>query len=100
MTGRRGSDGNGGGFIIAHFTDKNNIRVLPQKGAQRYTESEADGYAKVGLADTVQVVFHRVFSRMYVDFFFIKLTLNRIKGRCFAASCRAGDQKHAKRIPD
>jgi hypothetical protein len=34
VTGQRGLDGNGGGFLIAHLPDHDAVRILPEEGAE------------------------------------------------------------------
>ena len=53
-----------GGLGIPRFTDQQNIGILPQEGAQRGRESEANLFANLRLPDAREFIFHRVFQRV------------------------------------
>jgi hypothetical protein len=73
MTGQGGADSNGGGFVVTHFTHKNDIRILTQKGAQRLTECESDSLANIYLCNAIQLVLHWILGSQYVYLFPVEL---------------------------
>ena len=42
VAGQRGLDGDLGGLLVADFADHDDVGVLPQEGAQRVGERQAD----------------------------------------------------------
>ena len=56
-----GLDGDLSGFTVAHFTDHDDVGVLPQDGAQGVGKGQADLLVHLNLVDARQLVLHRLF---------------------------------------
>ena len=54
-------------FLVARFTDEDDVRILPQEGSEDAREVESDIFMRLDLAQTRQIVFNRVFSGRNVD---------------------------------
>ena len=67
VAGERGFDGDFRRLGVADFPDHDDVRVLPQNGAQRAGEGQADVFFRRHLVDAGDLEFHRVFHRDDVE---------------------------------
>ncbi len=95
VTSHGGAQTDLGGFLIAHLANQDDVRVLPQGGAQHTGEGEVDLEVDLHLVDARQAVFHRIFDGD--DFFagVVEFGQHGVEGGRFAAAGWASDQHHA-----
>ena len=55
------------GLLVANLADHDDVRVLPEEGAQRAGEREADLGLHVDLVDPVDLVLDRILGRQDVE---------------------------------
>ena len=63
VAGDRGAQADLGGFLVAHFADQDDVRILAQRRAQDAREVEADLGVDLHLVDAVEAVFDRDLRR-------------------------------------
>ena len=82
-------------LTIAHFTDHDDVRVLPQDGTQCVGKGQVDLGMHLNLVDTFELVFHRIFDGD--DFLTgrIQLGQRRIQGGGLAGTGRSGHKQDA-----
>src|SRR5436305_53213 len=68
MAGERGLDGDLGGLEVADLADQDDVRILPQEGAERGGEVQADRFLHLHLVDTGQIELDRIFRGHDVHF--------------------------------
>src|SRR5450759_4052440 len=100
VAGHRGAQADLRGLRIAHFTDQDHIRVLPQSGAQHARKCQVDLFVYLHLIDAGQAVFHRVFHGDDLLIEGVDLGQRGIKGGGLAATGRPRHQYHAVAAPD
>ena len=61
VTGQRGFDADGYGFLVAHFADHNHVRIRTQKGAHDGGEIQPGFFVDLDLAQTLLGDFNRIF---------------------------------------
>ncbi|KAG0752040.1 hypothetical protein G6F24_013842 [Rhizopus arrhizus] len=99
MAGQRGLYRDLRGFQVADLADHDRIRVLAQDRAQCGAETHADARIDLDLADTGEVVLHRVFHGQDVAGAAVELAQRRIQRGGLATAGRAGHQHDAVRLP-
>ena len=95
MPGDGGARSDIRGLRIADFPDHNNIRILPQEGAQAGGKGKPGLGVHLRLADAGNHLFHRVFHRNDVHKRRRDLCENRIQRGGFSAPGRSGHQHDA-----
>ncbi|KAG1394739.1 hypothetical protein G6F59_014124 [Rhizopus arrhizus] len=100
MAGQRGLYRDLRGFQVADLADHDRIRVLAQDRAQCGAETHADARIDLDLADTGEVVLHRVFHGQDVAGAAVELAQRRIQRGGLATAGRAGHQQHAVGLVD
>ena len=100
MARKRSFHSNFNGFLVANLTDKNDLRILTQEGAKDRVEGEADLFIRLRLADTFQIIFHRILGGHNVELWIVDMLQTPIQGRGLAGSGRSGHQHHALRCGD
>ena len=89
-------DGRAGGFQVARFTHQQHIGVLAHEGPQGGAEVEALVPVHLGLGDSLEGVFDRIFHRGDVDRRVVPLRQQGVERGGFARSGRTGHQNHAE----
>ena len=97
VAGERRVNRDMGGFGIADFADHDDVGVLAHEGAQRRCECQPDGRLRLGLIDTRELVFDRVFDREDLAGRLVENRQDGGKRRGLAAAGRSGDHDHAVR---
>ena len=95
VAGEGGLNGNLRRLQVAHFTDHNHVRVLPQERAQGPAEGQADGLVDGDLHDAFQVVFDRVFGSEQLGVNGVDAPQAGVEGGGFAAAGRPGSDEDA-----
>jgi len=90
-----GTHRNGRRLGIANLADDENIRVLPQKGAQAVVKFDASFRINLALTKSVTLILHRIFQSGNADVIRRNLPQSRIQGRRLAAPRRTADEKQA-----
>ena len=90
--------GDFGGFGVANFADHDDVRVLPQDGAQTGGEGPAGFRVDLHLVDALEHVFDGVFDGDDVLRCAAHLIERGIKSGGLAGTGRSGDQQHALRL--
>ena len=98
VAGETGLYGDLRGFQVADFANHDDIRVLPQDGAQRAGEGQPDAAVDGNLADAGQVKFHRVFDGDDVLPPRVHALQRGVERGGFAGTGGAGDQQNAVRL--
>ena len=97
MAGQGRLHGNPCGFKIPHFTNHDNVRVLPDDGAQRIGKIQADLWFHLDLVNAFQLILHRIFYRKD----FLLRSIQRLQGGIqsgrFAAAGWPGNQDNTVR---
>ena len=68
MAGEGGLDRDLDGLLVANLADKDDFRVLAEKGAEDRVEGQADLLVRLRLADPLEIIFDRVLGRHDVQF--------------------------------
>ena len=97
VAGERGFDGDLGGFGVADFPDHDDVRILPQNGAQGVGEAEADFFFDRHLVDAGDLKFDGVFDRDDVEDRIVQLVERGVQRGGFAGAGRAGDEDQSVR---
>ena len=84
-------------FLIPDLANENDLRVLPQKRPQDRVEGQANFLVSLCLADTLEIIFDRVFGSHDVQLRVIDMLQTSIERGCLARTGRAGHQHHALR---
>ena len=92
MAGERGFDGDFRRLGVADFPDHDDVRILPQNGAQRVGERQADVLFGRHLVDAGNLKFHRVFDGDDVPRRAVEFVQRGIKRGGLAGTGRAGDE--------
>ena len=100
VTGKRGFDADMGGFLVTHLTNHNNIRVGTQKCPHGRGKIESYFGFHLYLAQTPLGNFNRVFGSPYFCVRLVNMTKGRMKGCCFAASCRPAKKDQSMPVFD
>ena len=100
MAGERGLHRDLRGLQIADLADHDDVRVLPQDGAQGPGEAQVDARIGLGLADAVEVVLDRILHRHDVERPGVEPGERRIQRGGFARARRPGHQHDAMRPVD
>ena len=87
MAGERGFNGDFGGFRVADFPNHDDVRVLPQNGAERVGERQANVFFRRHLVDAGNLEFHRVFDGDDVVDRIIQLVERGVKRGGLAGRC-------------
>ena len=95
MAGERRLDGDFRGLAVADFAHHDDVRVLPQNGAQPVGERQVDSGIDVNLSDPVDLVLDRVLDSDDVQLRRVDALQGGIQRRALAAAGRAGDQNDA-----
>ncbi len=95
MTGLRGLDSDIGRLQIADLTNHDDVRILPQEGAQRHGEAETGALVDVDLVDARQIDFGRVLGRGDVDAGFVEEVQEGVERDGLSRTGRASHQYHA-----
>ncbi|OIQ70742.1 hypothetical protein GALL_476410 [mine drainage metagenome] len=98
VAGQRGLNRNLRGLKVTDFTDHDDVRVLPQNGAQGLGKVKFDLRVDLGLPDTGEFILDRVFDGHDVVAPGVQPRQRRIQGGGFARAGRAGDQHNAVRL--
>ena len=85
-------------FQIAYLADHDHVRVLPQNGAQRAGKGHVDTRVDLSLADTIKIVFNRVFHRHHIGHAGVDTREGGVERGGFTRAGRAGDQHNAVRL--
>jgi hypothetical protein len=80
VAGQGGLDRQLGGLFVADLTDHDDVRVLAEGGAQAGAEVVADLRSHLRLADSVDLIFDRIFEREDVVALAIDFVQQRIEG--------------------
>ena len=88
------------GFIVADFTDHDNIRILAQKGAKSGSKSKADFGIDLALVDAFDAILNRILNGADIHARLIEYGQDGIQGRGFTRTGRTGDKNHAVRFFD
>ena len=91
----RGLDGDFRRFEVSNFADQNDVRVLPQEGAQRGGKVQADLLLHLHLVDALQLELDRIFGRHDVGIGLVQPRDGGIQSVGLARSRRPGDQHHS-----
>ena len=86
------------GLQIAYLAYHDHVRVLPQNCAQRAGKGHVDTRVDLGLADTVKIVFNRVFHRHHIGHAGVDTREGGVERGGFTRAGRAGDQHDAVRL--
>ena len=100
VSGQGGVKGHFGGLEVAYFAEQDDVRVLPQQGAQHAREGQADLFADQHLAGHVEVILDRVFDR---DVILVRRRIvleQRVQRRGLATAGRSGGEDDALRPGD
>ena len=60
MAGHGSTKADLAGFLISHFSDQNNIRVLSQTGTQHRIEIKMNFFVYLNLGDSGKTILHRI----------------------------------------
>ena len=100
MAGHRRAERHFRRFLVAHFADQNDVRVLPHHRTDTVGEVHAHGVVHRCLPHQRQRILDRVFQRHDVDCFVVDLREQRIKCGGFAGTGRAGHDQNALGVGD
>ena len=79
VPGDGGAQADLGGLGVTHFAHQDDIRVLPQRGAQHAREAELDLLVDLHLGEAGQAVFDRVFDRDDLGLLRVQLRERRVE---------------------
>ena len=88
-------DGDFGGFVVADFPNKDDVRGLPEHRADDSGEVQADVVAHFALVDAGEVVLDGIFGGDDLFVGAVLLVERGVEGRGFAGTGGAGHQKDA-----
>ena len=95
MAGDGGPHGDLGGLAVPDLADGDDVRILPQDGAETVCEGHAGLFVDLGLVHAVDVIFYRILQRHQVDLGGVDLPDHGVHGGGFTASGRACQQNYA-----
>ena len=91
MAGQRGLHGNLCCFSITHFANHDDVRVLPQDGAQGIGEAQANLLVHLNLVNALQLILDRLFDRDDLVRACVQLGQRGVKRGGFARAGGASD---------
>src|SRR5581483_5427075 len=100
MSGERRLDRDLRRFEVADLADEDDVRILPEKGAQRRREVQADRLLHLHLIDARQVELDRILRGHDVHFRRVHLRECGVERVRLPRSRRTGDEHHAPRLED
>src|SRR3990170_8598327 len=92
MPGQRGVNRDAGGFFVADLADHDDVRVLPQEGAEAGGEGDPGSWIDLDLRDPRELILNGVLDRGDVDLGLVQPVKHRIQARRLARPGRARDQ--------
>ena len=100
MARQRRLDGDLGGLEVADLADEDDVRVLPEEGAERGREVQADRVLHLHLVDAGQVELDRVLGRHDVRVGGVDPREGRVEGVRLPGAGRSGDEDHSPGAED
>ena len=100
MAGERRVDRHTDRFAVADLPDHDDVRVMPQQGAQAGRKIQSGVQVDLNLVDAANALFNRVFHRANFNPDRVQDVQRAVKSRGLAAAGRTGHQHHAIRLFD